>query len=80
MEIKFVKIGDNYINVLNIEKFSVGSEGIRLTTISGNKYQLTMRPTKDDAYAMRRLVRKINEKAYDIINIEDFLENDEAFR
>ena len=80
MEIKFVKIANNYINVLNIEKFTVGTDGIHLTTISGNKYKLTDKQAKDDAYAMKRLVRKINEKAYDIIYIEDFVENDEAFR
>jgi len=80
MEIRFVKVGNNYINVLNIEKFTIGQEGIYFTTISGNKYVLTERQAKDDDFAMRRLVRKINEKAYDIIYLEEFLQNDEAFR
>ena len=80
MEIRFVKIGNNYINVLNIERFSVDSSGISFYTISGNQYRLTARQTNDDAFAMKRIVRKINEKAYDIIYIEEFIKNDEAFR
>ena len=80
MEAKFVKIGENYVNVLNIERFSVGADGISFHTISGNKYKLTDKPTADDTFAMKRLIRKINEKAYDIIYIEEFIKNDEAFR
>ena len=80
MEIRLVKIGNSYINVLNIESFSIDNKGINLITISGEKHNLTEKPTKDDAFAMKRIVRKINEKAYDIIYIEDFIENDEAFR
>ena len=80
MEIRFVKIGNNYINVLNIEKFSISADGISLTTVTGTVYKLTNRPTKDDTFAMKRMIRKINEKAYDIIYIEEFIENDEAFR
>jgi len=80
MEIRFVKIGDSYINVLNIEKFSVGDGGITLSTISGNKFRLTEKPTNDDTYAMKRIVRKLNEKAYDIVYIEEFIKHDEAFR
>jgi hypothetical protein len=80
MEIRFVKVGNNYVNVLNIEKFNINETGIHFTTISGNKYILTERPAKDDDFAMKRLIRKINEKAYDIIYLEEFLLNDEAFR
>ena len=80
MEIRFVKVGNNYINVLNIERFSVDSSGISFYTISGAQYRLTVKPTNDDAFAMKRIVRKINEKAYDIIYIEEFIKNDEAFR
>ena len=80
MEIRFVKIGDNYVNVFNIEKFTTGPEGIYFTTISGNRYSLTKKPTKDDVFAMKRVVRKINEKAYDIVYMDDFVANDEAFR
>jgi len=80
MEIRFVKIGNNYVNVLNIERFLIDSDGIYMFTLSGNKYRLTQKPTNDDTFAMKRIIRKINEKAYDIIYIEDFIENDEAFR
>ena len=80
MEIRFVKVGEHYVNVLNIERFSVSPEGIYMFTISGNKYRLTNKPTKDDTFAMKRLIRKINEKAYDIIYIEEFIKHDEAFR
>ena len=80
MESRFVKIDNNYINVMNIERFSTGSDGIHLFTVSGNKFRLTQRGTKDDTFAMKRIVRKINEKAYDIIYIEEFIENDEAFK
>jgi len=80
MEIRFVKIGNNYVNVLNIERFLIDSDGIYMFTLSGNKYRLTQKPTHDDTFAMKRIIRKINEKAYDIIYIEDFIENDEAFR
>ena len=80
MEIRFTKIGSNYINVLNIERFSIEKDGIYMFTISGNKYRLTEKPTKDDTFAMKRIIRKINEKAYDIIYMEDFVKNDEAFR
>ena len=80
MEIRFVKVGSSYINVLNIERFSIDQSGISLFTISGNQYRLTNRATGDDAFAMKRIVRKINEKAYDIIYIEEFIKNDEAFR
>ena len=80
MEIRFVKVGTNYINVLNIERFSVDSSGISFFTISGAEYRLTSKPTSDDTFAMKRIVRKINEKAYDIIYIEEFIKNDEAFR
>ena len=80
MEIRFVKVGNHYVNVLNIEKFTATNEGISFTTISGNIYVLTTRPTRDDTFAMKRLIRKINEKAYDIVYIEEFLQNDEAFR
>ena len=80
MEIKFVKVGNNYVNIFNIEKFTIGNEGIFFTTISGNKYALTGKPTKDDVFAMKRIVRKINEKAYDIVYMDDFIANDEAFR
>jgi len=80
MEIRFVKIGDHYVNTLNIERFSIDDGGIYFCTISGNKYRLTDTPTKDDTYAMKRIVRKINEKAYDIIYIEEFIKHDEAFR
>ena len=80
MEIRFVKIGNNYINVLNIERFCINQEGIYFTTISGNKYVLTTKQANNDDFAMKRLIRKINEKAYDIVYLEDFLQNDEAFR
>jgi len=80
MEIRFVKVGNHYINVLNIERISVDKDGITLFTISGNKYRLTDKPLKDDIFAMKRIVRKINEKAYDIIYIEEFIKHDEAFR
>jgi len=80
MEIRFVKVGNNYINVLNIERFAVNEDGIYFYTISGNKFRLTEKQTKDDTFAMKRIIRKINEKAYDVIYIEDFIEHDEAFR
>jgi len=80
MEIRFVKIGNNYVNVLNIERFFIDHDGIYMFTLSGGKYRLTQKPTKDDTFAMKRIIRKINEKAYDIIYIEDFISNDEAFR
>jgi hypothetical protein len=80
MEIRFVKISNNYVNVMNIERFSIEKDGIHMFTISGNKYKLTEKPTKDDTFAMKRIIRKINEKAYDIIYMEAFIENDEAFR
>jgi len=80
MELKFVKIGESYVSIMNIESFSIGEDGISFTTISGTKYKLTDKPTKDDTFAMKRLIRKINEKAYDIIYIEGFIKNDEAFR
>jgi len=80
MDVTLVKVGNNYVNVLNIEKFCTGKEGIYFTTISGNKYVLTDKPTKDDTYAMKRLIRKINEKAYDIVYIEELIRNEEAFR
>ena len=80
MEIRFVKVGSHYINVLNIERFAINDDGICFYTVSGNKYMLTDKPTKDDTYAMKRLLRKINEKAYDIIYIEEFIKHDEAFR
>ena len=80
MEVRFVKIGNTYVNVLNIERFVIGQDGIYLCTLAGNNYKLTEKPTKDDAFAMKRIVRKINEKAYDIIYMEDFVQNDEAFR
>ena len=80
METRFVKIENNYINTINIERFATGTDGIYLFTVSGNKFRLTDKQTKDDTYAMKRLVRKINEKAYDIIYIEEFIENDEAFK
>lgn len=80
MEIRCVKVGNAYINVLNIEKFSIEQDGIYLHTISGSKYRMTEKPTQDDAVAMRGILRKINEKAYDVVNIEAFIQNDEAFR
>ena len=80
MEIRFVKVGSNYINVLNIERFTIDNDGIYMFTISGNKYRLTERLPNDETFAMKRIIRKINEKAYDIIYIEDFISNDEAFR
>ena len=80
MEIRFVKVGNHYINVLNIERFAINEDGIYFYTISGNKFQLTDKPSKDDTFAMKRIIRKINEKAYDIIYIEDFIKHDEAFR
>jgi len=80
MEIRFVKVGNHYINVINIERLSIDPDGIYLYTVAGNKYRLTPRLTKDDIFAMKRIVRKINEKAYDIIYIEEFIEHDEAFR
>ena len=80
MEVRFVKIGNNYINVLNIERFAIEQDGIFMYTISSNKYRLTHKSTNDDTFAMKRIVRKINEKAYDIIYMEDFVKNDEAFR
>jgi len=80
MEIKLVKIGNNYINVLNIERFSIESDGIYMYTVSSSKYKLVEKPTKDDTFAMKRIIRKINEKAYDIVYMEEFTKHDEAFR
>ena len=80
MEIRFVKIGNNYINVQNIETFSIEGDGIYMRTVSGDRHRLTKKPTQDDTFAMKRIIRKINEKAYDIIYMEAFVENDEAFR
>ena len=80
METRFVKIGNNYINIMNIEGLVSGPDGIQLSTFSGQKYKLTDKPTSDDTFAMKRIIRKINEKAYDIICIEEFIRNDEAFR
>ena len=80
METRFVKIENNYINTLNIERFTVGADGIFLYTVSGNKFRLTSKKVKDETFAMKRIVRKINEKAYDIVFIEEFIENDEAFK
>ena len=80
METRFVKIENNYINTINIERFATGADGIFLFTVSGNKFRLTEGPTKDDTFAMKRLVRKINEKAYDIIFLEEFIECEDAFK
>ena len=80
MEIRWVKIGSHYINVIHIEGLSFNKEGIFLSTTSGQQFKLTEKPTKDDTFAVKRIVRKINEKAYDVIYIEDFIANDEAFR
>ena len=80
MEVRFAKIGNTYVNVLNIERFVIAQDGIYLCTLGGNNYKVTEKPTKDDTFAMKRIVRKINEKAYDIIYMEDFIKNDEAFR
>jgi len=80
METRFVKIENNYINTINIERFVTAADGIYLFTVSGNKFRLTSKTTKDDIFAMKRILRKINEKAYDIIFLEEFIENDEAFK
>jgi len=80
MEIRWIKIGNSYVNVLHIESLFFDKTGIFLRTITGQTHQLTTAPTKDDAFAMKRIVRKINEKAYDIIYIEEFIKHDEAFR
>ena len=80
MEARFVKIGNTYINVINIERLVVDEDGIYLYVLGGGNYKVTEKPVKDGAFAMKRIVRKINEKAYDIICLEEFVENDEAFR
>ena len=77
IETSFVKIGNDYINLINIERFIEIEGDLYLTTIAGKERTLHER-TANDNFTMDGLIRKLNEKAHDIIYIQAFTQNDES--
>ena len=78
MESRFVKIGNEYVNVENLENFQNEDSELSLSTISRNTFKFTHDPNINEAAAMKKLTRRINEKAHELIYIEAFAKNDES--
>ena len=82
LETRFIKIGNDYINAMGVERCLVmGKDDVYISMRSG--HECTLSHVQDDSdvdYAfdlMRRIARKINEKAHDVIYIEAYAMNDE---
>lgn len=75
MELRFIKVGNEYVNSASVEKLLVLDNDIYLATDAGSELAFVHEP--DDS-AMMRITRRLNEKAHDIIYIEAFANNDEG--
>ena len=73
LDASFIKLGDDYINLFNIERFIIIEGDIYLSTIAGKERTLHEK-APDDSFTPDDLVRKINEKSHEIINIQAFTE------
>ena len=77
MEVKFVKVGNDFINAELLERFLIIDDEVYLSTISGSERTLISDPDEDGEKAMKRVVRRISEKAHDIIYLDAFANQDE---
>ena len=73
IDVSFIKLGNDYINSMNIERFIIIEGDIYLSTVAGKERTLHEK-TPDDNFTPDSLVRKINEKSHEIISIQEFID------
>jgi len=77
MDLKLVKVGNDYINAVEIERFLVIDNEVYLSTSSGHERTLTKDLREDSEQAMKKIVRRTGENAHDIIFLDAFAVNSE---
>ena len=83
MEVRFIKVGNEYVNATKLERaIVIDEDDFYLTTLSGREFMLSHKhdPNAPDyaSSVMNTVARKVNEKAHDIIYIEAFTMKDES--
>ena len=73
----FVKVGNNYVYAENIERFTVNDGNVFLSTVSGEDITLHKKSSQD-AFTMDSVIRKLSEKAHDIIYLEAYMNGNES--
>lgn len=78
METRFVKVGNDYVNVENLENFHAVDDKLSVSTISKNSFTFEHGTEVNEAAAMKKLIRRINEKAHEITYIDAYAKHDDA--
>ena len=80
LDIKFAKVGNDYLNTWNLERCLVIDDDISVSMNLGGEYAFTSELGGDADFKMTKVARKINESAHDIIYIESSgMQGEEAF-
>ena len=77
MDVRFVRVGNDYLNAVKIERFLVFEDEACLSVASGREFTIPHDPDKDGNAMMTRVTRKITETSYDIIYVESTVQNGE---
>ena len=79
-EIRFAKVGNDYINTARIEKFLLfdDDEETFLSVSSGHEFTFTRDLGHSDTDMMTHVARKITEKSHDLIYLEASSNYDES--
>ena len=77
LDIRFAKIGSNLLNVRSIERILLLDEEAYLSTVAGNEYVLEHNPDESCDQAMKRIARRFDEHAHDLIYLEAFAKSNE---
>ena len=78
MDVRFAKVGDNYINTVKMEKFLVFEDETFLSVASGREFTLMHEPDYDASEMMTQITRKVTETSHDLIYVEASLKDDES--
>jgi len=77
LETRFIKVGNDYISVANLERFLEIEEDIYVSTISGKEFTVHAH-VKNDTFTIDAMARKLNEKALDVIQLDKLISDDEG--
>jgi len=78
MEVRFVKVGKDYMNSARVERFHIIDNEIYISTISSAERTLLDDSNEDVEDVMKRVARRLSEDVHDIIYLEAFAQNDES--
>ena len=77
LDVRFAKVGKELINARSMEKFFLLDDDIYLSTTADVDVALPHDKSVEVGPTIKRVVRRMNEDAHDVIYLEAFAQNDE---